>query len=333
MRVLAGDVGGTNTRLAVCEVNDGKVLRVAEDVQPSDRFKTFGEIVREFVLHHSPDVRAACFGLPGPVQGRRAHLTNLPWIVDADQLERDLGLPSVSIINDLVANAHGLATLSDADFKIVRPGRAEAGGNAGLISAGTGLGEAGLQRVNGIYCPFATEGGHTDFAPTDELEWELLQFLQARHGRHISWERVVSGPGLTAIYEFLRDSKYGEEPKSLTEELHQAADPSSVIAMSAQSGRCDLTVRALDLFLQLYGAEAGNLALKVLATGGMYLGGGIAPKLKDALTDSRFVERFDDKGRLQPLVEAIPIRIVLNDKAALQGAALHAAQSALPRID
>lgn len=330
MRVLAGDVGGTNTRLAVCDVSGDKVLRVAEDVQPSDRFKSFKDIVRDFVQAHKAEVRAVCLGLPGPVRGRRVQLTNLPWAVDADELERDLGLPTVTIVNDLVANAHGLSSLSDADFSVVRTGVPDPHGNAALVSAGTGLGEAGMQRVGPVFQPFATEGGHTDFAPANDLEIDLLRFLQAKFGSHVSWERVVSGPGLTTLFEFLVERRGPAEPE-ITDEIETALDRSAVVARYATAGKSDRAREALDLFLALYGAEAGNVALKTFATAGVYLGGGIPPKLKGEFAASKFVERFDDKGRLRGLVEGIPIRIVLNDKAALQGAALVAARSAAPR--
>lgn len=326
MKVLAGDVGGTNTRLAICEVKEDQLIRLAEDVQPSGRFKTFKEIVRAFAVDHQAEVRAVCFGLPGPVRGRRAQLTNLPWAVDADELERELGLPSVSIINDLVANAYGLATLDQDDFQVVREGVADPNGNAGLISAGTGLGEAGMHRIGGVFHPFATEGGHTDFAPANDLEIDLLRFLQARYEGHVSWERVVSGPAIAVLYEFLLERDPSRQPGWLRDELAEASDPTSVIAKAASQGRCDLAREALDLFLALYGAEAGNFALKVFATGGIYLGGGIAPKLAGLFAESPFLARFDDKGRLRRLVEQMPVRIVLNDKAALQGAAVFAAR-------
>jgi len=331
MRVLAGDVGGTNTRLAVCEVTGVSVRTLAEDVHPSPRFKTFKEIVQHFVAQHGDDLRGACFGLPGPVRGRRATLTNLPWAIDADQLERDLGLPSVSIVNDLVANAHGLATLKDEDFFVLRKGTPDPAGNIGIVSAGTGLGEAGMQRVQGSLQPFPTEGGHTDFAPSNELECDLLRFLQQRYEGHVSWERVVSGPGLATLYAFLRERTPSAEPAWLKDELEAAPDPTAVIGRNALDGKSELAHAALQLFLELYGAEAGNVALGLLATGGVYLGGGIAPKLCTAFEGSRFLERFDAKGRLRPVLEQIPVRIVLNDKAALQGAAIQAARTALPR--
>lgn len=326
MKVLAGDVGGTNTRLALCEVNEGKVLRLVHTIEPSAKHDSLGEIIQEFAsAHGADDVRAVCIGLPGPVRGRRAQLTNLPWVVDADALERDLGLPSITLLNDLEANAHGLSTLSDADFMVLREGSPLQGGNAGLVSAGTGLGEAGMHFVRGELYPFPTEGGHTDFAPSNELEWELLQHLRRDHD-HVSWERVVSGPGLAAIYGFLLQRAGAPEP-DWWQEAKTAKEPAAAIAAAADGGD-EHADAALDHFLAFYGAEAGNFALKVLATGGIYLGGGIAPKLANRMKSSRFLERFNGKGRMRHLVEQIPIRVILNDSAALQGAALYGAGSA-----
>lgn len=328
MKVLAGDVGGTNTRLALCEVNNGKVLRLVHTIESSAAHGSLKELVQSFAsAHGADDVRAVCIGLPGPVRGRRARLTNLPWEVDADVLERDLGLPSITLLNDLEANAHGLSTLADADFSVLREGTADRGGNAGLVSAGTGLGEAGMHYVRGKLYPFATEGGHTDFAPANELEDELLRYLRKDHG-HVSWERVVSGPGLATVYEFMLHREGASEP-DWWPEARDAKEPAASIATAAEEGD-PIADAAVELFLELYGAEAGNFALKILATGGIYLGGGIAPKLAKRMKTSRFLERFDAKGRMQALVEQIPIRVVLNDSAALQGAALYAAAHAEP---
>lgn len=329
MKVLAGDIGGTNTRLAICEVTEDSVLRLAEEIEPSTRFRTFKETVREFVAKHDFELRAACFGLPGPVRGRRASLTNLPWAVDADELERELGLPSVRLINDLVANAYGLGTLDKEDVWVLREGVPDPLGNAALISAGTGLGEAGLHRIDGVLVPFATEGGHTDFGPTNKMECDLLLFLQRRHGGHISWERVLSGPGLHALYDFLRERSPSAEPAWLRDELDAASDPSAVIGRYAVQEKSELAAETVNLFLALYGAEASNLALKTLATSGLYIGGGIAPKLRPLFQESAFLQRFDHKGRMRAVVEQIPIRLVLDDKAALQGAALHAARTSV----
>jgi len=328
MKVLAGDVGGTNTRLALCEVNDGKVLRLVHNIEPSASHGSLKEIIQDFAsAHGADDVRAVCIGLPGPVRGRRAQLTNLPWVVDADELERDLGLPSITLLNDLEANAHGLSTLADADFMVLREGAPLQGGNAGLVSAGTGLGQAGMHYVRGKLYPFPTEGGHTDFAPSDELEWELLQHLRREHD-HVSWERVVSGPGLAAIYTFLLQ-RAGATAPQWWQDAQSTKEPAASIATAAEDGD-EHADAAVDLFLGFYGAEAGNFALKVLATGGIYLGGGIAPKLAKRMKSSRFLDRFDGKGRMRHLVEQIPIRVVLNDSAALQGAALYGATHAEP---
>lgn len=328
MKVLAGDVGGTNTRLALCEVNDGKVLRLVHNIEPSASHGSLAEIIQAFAsTHGADDVRAVCIGLPGPVRGRRAQLTNLPWVVDADELERDLGLPSITLLNDLEANAHGLSTLADADFLVLRDGSPERGGNAGLVSAGTGLGQAGMHFMRGKLYPFPTEGGHADFAPSNELEWNLLQYLQRTH-EHVSWERVVSGPGLATVYEFLLERAGASAPQWWSE-AQSNKEPAEAIATSADDGD-EHANAAVELFLGLYGAEAGNFALKIFATGGIYLGGGIAPKLAKRIRSSSFLERFDGKGRMRGLVEQIPIKVVLNESAALQGAALFGARHAEP---
>lgn len=331
MKVLAGDVGGTNARLAICEVTpDGRVSRIAESTRPSRAYESFAEVVRTFVAAHGIPVRAVCFGLPGPVRGRCVRLTNLPWIVDADQLERDLGLPGVVLLNDLAAQAYGLVTLSEIDTRDLRPGSPDATGNQALIAAGTGLGQAGLCRRGRELHPFATEGGHTDFAPINDLEYELLKFLQDRFGVHISWERIVSGPGLVNVYEFFKHKDGGEEPEWLTDELEHG-DPAAVITQHALSGKSEACRLALDLFMELYGAEAGNLALKTLATGGLYLGGGIAPKLAQHFTMSKFMHRFDQKGRMKAVVEQIPVKIIMQEATAIQGAARYAAMNAGPQ--
>ena len=243
--------------------------------------------------------------------------------MDAHQLASKLGLETVEVINDLEANAYGIAELETKDFVVLNEGTSHAGDNAALISAGTGLGEASLRRVGDHYQAFASEGGHVDFAPRNELEAELLLFLLGQYG-HVSYERVLSGPGLYNIYKFLRDTGRDQEPPWVTERMSQE-DPSVVISQAALEQSCNLCVRALDLFVSVYGAETGNLALKVLATGGIFVGGGIAPKIIRKLTDSTFMKAFVAKGRMRSLVEAIPVHVILNDKTALLGAARLAA--------
>lgn len=326
MRILSGDIGGTNARLALCEVEGKTVRRDIQATYDSRRFASLADIARDFISEHGIEVRNACFGVPGPVQGRRAQVTNLPWTVDADELERNLGIDSVFLLNDLEANAHGLETLSEADFHELRPGAPGASGNAGLLAAGTGLGEAGMFWDGQRHRPFASEGGHTDFAPANDEEVALLAYLRRTLGiEHISWERVVSGPGLVAIYEFLRSSDAGASTKALAEAMAEG-DPAEEISKAAVRGDDSLAERAVQWFLGLYGAEAGNVALKYLATGGVYLGGGIAPKLVQLLPRSEFIERFQAKGRMRALLEPIGLQVVMNDKAALQGAASYAAR-------
>jgi glucokinase len=236
-----------------------------------------------------------------------------------------LGLKSVELINDLLANAHGIAMLEPSDFVTINEGAPNASGNRALISAGTGLGEAGLIAEEKRYQPFPSEGGHSDFGPRNELEIELLRYLIARFSR-VSYERVLSGPGLFNIYQFLRDTGRGVEPASLTEELEQG-DPSAAIAKAALDGTYEICVQALDIFVSIYGAEAGNLALKLVATGGTFVGGGIAPKILAKLRGPAFMDAFKSKGRLTALLEDIPVRVITNDKTALLGAGRVAALS------
>ena len=327
-RVLAGDIGGTNSRLAICEVDGLQVERVAEAVVSSQAHDSLEEIVRGFVLAHPMELHSACLGIPGPVHGRRAVTTNLPWQVDADTLERALELGTVHLLNDLEASAHGVLALPDDAFHVLRRGE-DVEGNMGLVAAGTGLGEAGILRSRGRCIPFATEGGHTDFAPRTDLEIDLLRWLEQQHAR-VSWERVVSGPGIESLYAFLRDRDPSAEPSWLAEEL-ASSQPASRITHHALEQTNELCGRAVDLFLALLGAEAGNLALKLLATGGIYLAGGIAPRLVPLFERSPFLTRFDDKGRMQRITEQIPVRIVLDDMAGLIGAAHYAAVQPLQR--
>lgn len=327
MRILSGDIGGTNARLALCEVDGNTVRRDIQANYDSRRFDSLADIARDFISEHGIEVRHACFGVPGPVQGRRAQVTNLPWVVDADELERNLAIDSVFLLNDLEANAHGLETLSEADFHELRAPASGGTGNRGLIAAGTGLGEAGMYWDGHRYRPFASEGGHTDFGPTDDDEVALLGYLRGVVGAHVSWERVVSGPGLVSIYEFLATRDPGARSKELDDAMAEG-DPAEELSKAAVRGSDSLAERAVGWFLGLYGAEAGNVALKYLATGGVYLGGGIAPKLVELIARSEFVSRFGAKGRMQALLEQIGLYVVMNDRAALQGAAAYAARRA-----
>ncbi len=324
--ILAGDVGGTNTRLAFVKASGGRLTVVVEDVFPSREHANLEAVLRKFMSSHRLPVEQACFGVAGPVRHGRCDATNLPWVVDARQLARELGLEAVGLINDLEANAYGIAALEPKDFVVLNAGAPDAEGNAAIIAAGTGLGEAGLYWNGRHHRPFATEGGHATFAPRTPVEMDLLRHL-LREFEHVSYERVVSGPGLLNIYRFLRDTGRAEEPAWLADTLSQR-DPSAAIAHAALEGTSALCVQALDLFMSLYGAEAGNLALKAMATGGVFVGGGIAPKIIQQLKDSTFMAAFTAKGRMRPLLEAMPVRIILNEKTALLGAARRATLSA-----
>src|SRR3989454_3371090 len=299
--ILAGDIGGTNSRLANFEGVQGRVKPIVEETFPSRGSASLDDIVRTFVSKHHLRIAHACFGIAGPIRHGRSDAINLAWVVDAQRLAQQLGLPTVGLINDLEANAYGAAALAPEDFAVLNEGAPEAEGNAAVIAAGTGLGEAGLYWDGKQHWPFASEGGHASFAPDDALQVELLQYLRQQFA-HVSWERVLSGPGLHNVYTFLRDTQRGVEPAWLTEELRQD-DPAATISRTALAGTCDLCVQALDLFVALYGTEAGNLALKFMATGGVFVGGGIAPKIIDQLKELTFMQAFYAKGRLQPALE------------------------------
>jgi glucokinase len=321
--ILAGDIGGTHTRLAVFREDPLRAPPLFIEVFPSREHRGLVEIVRSFLGRHDLHVEAACFGIAGPVLNGRVEASNLPWIVDARQLAEELQLKCVILINDLEANAHGIAVLQPSDFVVLQEGVAAPHGAQALISAGTGLGEAWLVAECSGYRPLPSEGGHADFAPRNELEIELLRRLLLRF-EHVSYERVLSGPGLYNIYLFLRDTGRGAEPPWLAEEIARG-DPPAVISANALKGASELCVQALDLFVSIYGAEAGNLALRVLATGGVFIGGGIAPRIAGKLQDPVFLKSFTSKGRVSKLLETIPVRLIINDKTALLGAARVAA--------
>jgi glucokinase len=326
--ILAGDIGGTHTRLAFFPKEGNRLISVIEETFPSRAHSGLAEIVQQFLSAHKLSPTLACFGIAGPVMNGRVETTNLPWIVDARLLSDELDIPTVLVINDLEATAYGVTVLEPTEWAVLNTGAPDAVGNAAVIAAGTGLGEAGLYWNGQNYHPFATEGGHTDFAPRSPLELELLHFLLSRFDR-VSYERVLSGPGLVNIYEFLRETGRGDEPLWLAEEF-RGHDPAAVITQMALAERSTLCVQTLDLFVSIYGAEAGNLALKMMATGGVFIGGGIAPKILPKLMTPTFMHAFLTKGRMRPVLEATPVRVVLRGQTALLGAArcavLHASR-------
>ena len=327
--ILAGDVGGTKVELALCKFERGKLLTVHDHRFHAKDFPGLVQVVEAFlaeckqVLGQPIDVLAACFGVPGPVRHGRLKLTNLPWILDSSQLSLDLKIEHVFLINDLEANGYGVAELAPEQILVLSQGDPAAQGNRALIAAGTGLGEAILVWNGHTYQPMASEGGHSDFAARNEEEIGLLRYLQKTVGGRVSWERVISGIGLTNVYAYCRDVKGMQEPAWLKDRM-RTEDPNAVIGELGESGASDLCVEALNIFVSAYGAEAGNLALKVLAVAGMYVGGGIAPKLLKKMQDGTFMKAFTDKGRLSDLLIQTPVRLILESRAALMGAAAYA---------
>jgi glucokinase len=317
--ILAGDVGGTHARLALFDSRGEELKLIVEQIYASHGYTSLEAIVSEFLRSTSGKPDSAGIGVAGPVRDGKCVATNLPWIVDAAKLAAETGLRNIMLLNDLEANAYGIATLAPADFEVLQKGSADPRGNAAVISPGTGLGEAGMVREGAALRPFASEGGHSSYAPVGELEGELFQYLVKRF-EHVSCERVLSGPGLVNIYEFLRDTGRANVPEGFADEM-SAGDPSAVISEAALTKRIEICVQALDIFVRIFGAEAGNVALKFLATAGVYLGGGIAPKILRKLREPAFVEAFLAKGRMRKLLEAVPVLVILNENTALRGAA------------
>ena len=324
--ILAGDIGGTNARLAYFQPQNGHLQLVSEKVFPSREHREFGEIVVRFVDESGARPEAACFGIAGPVRNGRVETSNLPWVIEQSLLAKQIQLPTTLLINDLEANAWGIGALAPGDLVALNHVTAPAVGNQAVIAPGTGLGEAGLYWDGTRHHVFACEGGHTDFAPQGDLQIELLRFLRTRFG-HISYERILSGPGLVNVYEFLRQTEGGKE-SGTTASAIEASDAAAAISRAAFSRSDALAEKALELWIAVYGAEASNLALKLMATGGLFLGGGISPKILPKLTGPLFMEAFLAKGRLRPLIESIPVQVVMNDKAGLLGAARCAAARA-----
>ncbi|MGD0914102.1 MAG: glucokinase [Terracidiphilus sp.] len=319
--ILAGDVGGTKVHLALYEFTDGKLNHIRDHQFPAKEYSGLEEIVKEFIV--SEKVTSACFGVPGPVRDGRLRLTNLPWTLDSRELAHNLHIDYVFLINDLQANGYGIAELTADQICTLSEGDASQIGNRALISAGTGLGEGFLVWDGRSYTPYPSEGGHADYAPRNEDEIDLLRFLQQKYNGRISQERVVSGMGLTNCYEFLRDVRGIEEPAWLAERI-AAEDPNAVITELALKAKSEICVKALDMFVSAYGAEAGNLALKILSVGGLYVGGGIAPRIIDKMKDGTFMKAFTDKGRLSQLLVHMPVRVILESRTALIGAAAYA---------
>ncbi len=318
--ILAGDIGATRVRLAAFQTEGNQLHRVFEKTYRSQEHAGLAELVNDFVTSESLLVHSACFGVAGPVRAGKSKISNLEWTIDSRALATQLKLPSVGLINDLEAYAYGVDALESKDFVTLSEGVEDAEGNRLVISARTGLGIAGLYWDGYRHHPFPCEGGHADFAPTNDLETELAQYLRRKHP-HVSCERILSGPGIKNIYEFLRDTKKAEEPEWLREQMGQAKDQPALISQLALEGKVAICEQALSIFVSVYGSVTGNCALNFMATGGVFIGGSIAAKIVPKMRDPIFMKSFLDKGRMQALLADMPVKIVLNDDSGIIGAA------------
>jgi glucokinase len=318
--ILAGDVGGTKTNVGFFEIRDEKLVSVAEEMFLSDDFTSLESLAQTFVQRHGHSATQCCFGVAGPVYRGRCKGVNLPWIVDGQSLARSLGIDKVHVINDLESTAYSLAVLGRRDVVTLAAGNRGSRGNAAVIAAGTGLGEGGLYWDGTRHHPFACEGGHCDFGPRDALENELLVFLAERYD-HVSWERLLSGSGLVDMYRFFHEGNRRKAAADVVRSLDTDEGPATVSRAGLEK-RCPVAVSTLDRFVSIYGAEGGNLALKIMATGGVYIGGGIAPKIIAKMKEPTFMESFLAKGRMRELLMIrVPVRVIMTNRAALLGAA------------
>jgi len=328
--LLAGDIGGTKTNLGIFSVQTGPHLPLAEATYLSANYPSLEAIARDFLSRTDLRVEQASFGVAGPVVAARATITNLPWVIDGAQLQRALDLSSVRLVNDLAAIAHAVHFLKPDELHTLNEGQPSPGGAIAVIAPGTGLGEAFLTWDGSRYHAYPSEGGHADFAPTNPLEIELLRYLHSRLGfEHVSSEQVCSGRGLPNIYAYLRDSGAFYEPRWLAEQLAAADDPAPTIvsAALAEEKPCEICAATLEAFVSILGAEAGNLALTVMASGGVYLGGGIPSRILRVLEQEGFMRAFRNKGRLADLLAKMPVHVILNPKVALIGAASYGLES------
>lgn len=323
--ILAGDIGGTKTRLAMFQADGNRLRPLQQQMFQSRDYSGLGEILHEWLSRQPRSIRTACLGVAGPVVNGRCKVTYLPWTIDARQIGKVFGIPRVVLLNDLEAMAYGTLCLTDRDAFTLNPGRPQPEGNRCVIAAGTGLGEAMLIWDGRRYRPSASEGGHTDFAPRNPLERMLLEYLSRRFPR-VSYQQVLSGPGLLNIYEFLKHAGQAKEPSWLANRIARE-DPAAVIAETALAGTARLCVKTLDVFLSVYGAEAGNLALKTLATGGVYIGGGMASKILEGLRKGIFMEAFLHKTPLVSWMRRLPVLVILNEHTGLLGAARYGLQA------
>lgn len=318
--ILAGDVGGTKTHLALYEADTPVKSPVRDRKLPSQEAHSLEELVDRMLDGVSGRLSRAVFGIAGPVVGNDSRTTNLPWNASGAALSKHLGGADVTLLNDLVATAHGLAALEPGDLETLSAGTSE-DGNRALIAAGTGLGEAVIVREGERWVPSASEGGHSDFAPQDRLQEGFAHWLREHYG-HASNERVLSGNGLADLYRYFSSMDLGSEPDGFAETFVAAADPAAVVTAAALDRTCERAVMVVQTFLWMYGAEAGNVALRSLAVGGLFIGGGIAPRLRAFFQEDHFMQGFLAKGRARRLLERIPVKLILDPQTALWGAAL-----------
>jgi glucokinase len=319
--ILAGDIGATRTRMAAFQAEANKLAMVVEKTFKSQEHSGIAEIISAFVQTEGIPVHTACFGVAGPVRSGRSKISNLPWTIDSRELAVQLRLNSVGLINDLEAYAYGIDALESRDFVTLSEGTGDdAEGNRVVIAARTGLGVAGLYWDGFRHHPFPCEGGHSDFAPKSDLEAELAHYLRERH-EHVSCERILSGPGLKNIYEFLRDTQKADEPDWLKRQISQAPDQPALISQLALEKKVAICDQALDIFVGVYGSETGNCALNFLATGGVFVGGNIAAKIAPRMREPIFMNSFLNKGRMRSVLADIPVKIVSNDNCGIIGAA------------
>ena len=323
--ILVGDVGGTKTRLALYESKKEKMICLEKEDFSSAKYQGLEGIVNEYLRKRKKEVEAACFGVPGPVINGESRATNLPWFLNERSVVEQTAVKKVKLINDLVALTSAVPHLSSGELSVLHEGKeVDKSSPRAVLAPGTGLGQAFLYYDGERHHVHASEGGHIDFAPNSEVESQLLKHLQSKFG-HVSYERILCGPGLVNIYEFLKDGGYASEPPELRDRLEQG-NAAAVISTAGQNREFELCVKALDLFVTILGAQAGNLVLTLLATGGVYLGGGIPPKIAKKLSDGTILKSYFDKGRLSHLVEKTPLFIIKDDHAALLGLAYVAAQ-------
>jgi glucokinase len=316
MTILAGDIGGTKSLLCIC---DDSLRPTIEKRYPSEG-ADFGDIVRRFLAETGATPDRACFGIAGPVTNDVCRTTNLPWVIEARELEKSCNIGKVRLVNDFHANAASIEILTEKDTLTLKAGTRDPKGPVAILGAGTGLGEAFLFHDGKQYHVIASEGGHGDFAPRNEEEISVLRYLIKKFKGHVSYERILSGKGFVNIYEALVEANYAPESEAVKAELLKE-DPPAVVSRHGVTGDDKLCQKAVEIFCGVYGAEAGNLALKVMATGGVYIVGGIAPKIMPRLQDGTFVKAFLDKGRLSRLVETVPVHVITNPLAPILGAA------------